>query len=321
MLRLIGLLCASAVLALNAAPAVAQYPDKPLRFVVPFPPGGGNDIVARALSEGMAKQLGQPVIVENRPGAGTVIGTEFAATRPPDGYTVLLISPSFAINPSLLTSLPYDPFKSFAPILLLGRYPNVVVVPPDGPFKTIAELTAFAKANPGKLNYGSFGNGTSPHLFAEMYKAMSGADITHIPYKGASPAITDLLGGRIDVVFSTASSAGTYIRSGRLRALAVTSGRRAAVYPDLPTMAEAGVAGYEAISWYGVVAPAGTPPELIARLRAAIEQAAQAETFRKRSAEDGLEVAIEGPDALTRHITKEMEVWGRVIRAANIKPD
>ena len=308
-------------LALTALPASAAFPDKPVRFVVPFPPGGGNDLVARALAEGMARDLGQQVIVDNRPGAGTVIGTEYAATRPPDGYTILLASVSFSVNPSLQPSLPYDPIKSFAPILLLGRYPNVVVVPLDRPYKTMPELIAYARANPGRLNYGSFGNGTSPHLSGELFKLLAKVDLTHIPYKGAAPALTDLLGGRLDVVFSTASSAGTYVRGGRMRALAVTSATRAAAYPDLPTIAESGVPGYEAIAWYGILAPAGTPPEIVARLNVSITLAAKAESFLKRSAEDGLEIGIEGPEALTRLLVTEIERWRRVVREAGMKPD
>ena len=311
----------SVLLALSATQAWAAFPDKPVRFVVPFPPGGGNDLVARALAEGMARELGQQVIVDNRPGAGTVIGTEYAATRPPDGYTILLASVSFSVNPSLLSSLPYDPVKSFTPILLLGRYPNVVVVLPERPYKTMTELIAYAKANPGKLNYGSFGNGTSPHLSAEMFKVLAGLDITHIPYKGAAPALTDLLGGRLDVIFSTASSAGTYVRGGRMRALAVTGATRAAAYPDLPTVAEAGVAGYESVAWYGILGPAGLPAEIVARLYASIAIAAKAESFLKRSEEDGLEVAVDSGAALARLIDTEIARWRRVVTEAKIKPD
>jgi tripartite-type tricarboxylate transporter receptor subunit TctC len=306
---------------LPAWPALAAFPDKPLRFVVPFPAGGGNDIVARALAEGMSKDLGQQVIVDNRAGAGTVIGTEYAATRPPDGYTILLASLSFSVNPSLLPSLPYDPVKSFTPILLLGRYPNVVVSPPDRPWKSMVELIAYARANPGKLNYGSFGNGTSPHLSGEMFKLLAGVDITHIPYKGAAPALTDMLGGRLDVIFSTASSAGTYVRGGRLRALAVTGSVRAAAYPDLPTIAEAGVKDYEAIAWYGILGPAGIPSDVVARLYASIALAAKAESFVKRSEEDGLEIGVEGPEALAKLISAQIEKWGVVVREAKMKPD
>ncbi len=304
-----------------AATAWAAFPDKPLRFVVPFPPGGGNDLVARSLAEGMSKDLGQQVNVDNRAGGGTVIGTEYVATRPGDGYTILMGSFAFAVNPSLIKSLPYDPVKSFAPVAYIGSYPNVVVVPPDRPYKTMQEFVAYAKANPGKLNYGSFGNGTSPHLSVELLKLLAKVDITHVPYKGAAPAITDMLGGRLDVIFSTVSSAGTYIRSNRLRALAVTSASRAAAYPDLPTVAEAGVAGYEAVAWYGILAPAGTPRDIVNRLNASIALAAKSENFLKRSAEDGLEVKIDSPEVLAKLIDVEIARWRPVVVENKLKAD
>ena len=301
--------------------AMAAYPDKPIRFVVTFPAGGGNDLVARALAEGMARDLGQQVIVDNRSGGNTVIGTEYVATRPPDGYTILFASFNFATNPSLLKSLPYDTDKAFAPVVLIGRYPNVVVVPPDRPYKTMREFIAYAKANPGRLNYGSSGNGTSTHLSAEMLKVLAKLDITHVPYKGGGPAIIDLLGGRLDVYFATASSVGPHVRTGKLRAIAVTSASRLPAYPDLPTVAESGVPGFESIAWYGVMAPAGTPPEIIARLNASVAAAAQSESFRKRSEDDGLVVSIEGPEALAKLLVTERARWQRVVREANIKPD
>ena len=309
------------LLAVAASQAAAAFPDKPIRIVVPFPPGGGNDLVARALAEGMTKDLGQQVIVDNRAGASTVIGTEYVATRPPDGYTILFTSPPFVVNPSLLKSLPYDTAKAFAPVVLIGRYPNVVVVPPDRPYKTMQELIATAKANPGKLNYGSFGNGTSTHLSAELLKVLAKVDLTHIPYKGGGPAIIDLLGGRLDVVFSTAASAGAHVRNGKLRAIAVTSATRSPAYPELPTVAEAGVPGFEAVAFYGVVAPAGTPMVIIDRLHAAVAIAAQAESFKKRSADDGLVIRIEGPAALASLLTTEQARWQRVVIEAGIKPD
>ena len=301
--------------------SATAYPDKPIRFVVTFPAGGGNDLVARALAEGMSKDLGQQVIVDNRSGGNTVIGTEYVATRPPDGYTILFASFNFATNPSLLKSLPYDTDKAFEPVVLIGRYPNVVVAPPDRPFKTMQEFIAYAKANPGRLNYGSSGNGTSTHLSAEMLKVLAKLDIIHVPYKGGGPAIIDLLGGRLDVYFATASSVGPHVRSGKLRALAVTSASRLPTYPDLPTVAESGVPGFESIAWYGVLAPAGTPPEIIVRLNASVAVAAQAEGFRKRSEDDGLVVSIEGPEALAKLLVTERARWQRVVREANIKPD
>ncbi len=322
-------LATSLAIALAAAPAthlatgkaMAAFPDKPIRFVIPFPAGGGNDIVARALAEGMAKDLGQQVLVESKPGAGTVIGTEYVATRAPDGYTILMVSFPHSVNPSLLAKLPYDPATAFTPVALIARFPNVVVVPPDRPYKTMAEVLAYAKANPGKLNYGSPGNGTSPHLCGELFKVLGKVDMVHVPYKGAGPAIIDLLGGRLDVMFSTAAGAGLHVRSGKLRAIAVTAAERSPAYPDLPTVAEAGVAGFNAQGWYGIVAPAGTPADVIARLNASVKIAAQTDVFIKRSAEDGLVIDIGSPEDLAKWMSTEEARWRRVVREVNIKPD
>ena len=304
-----------------ATPASAAFPEKPLRVVVPFPPGGGTDTIARALGEGMARDLGQPVLVENKPGAGTVLGTEYVAMRPPDGYTLLIASFAHAVNPSLLAKLPYDHAKAFAPITLIGRSPNIVVTPVDRPFKTIPELIAAAKAKPGVLNYGSFGNGTSSHLAPELFKLLANVDLTHVPYKGAALGITDMLGSRLDMMFTTASSVGTYIRSGRLRAVAVTSADRSPAYPDVPTVAEGGVAGYDAQSWYAILAPAGITPDIAARLHKAIETASRSDEFQKRSAEDGLVVKIGASEELTAFLATEENRWRRVIKEAGIKPD
>lgn len=289
--------------------------------VVPFAPGGGNDIIARALSEGMSKQLGQQVIVDNKPGAGTVIGADFVAKSRPDGHSVLIASFAQAVNPSLLPKLPYDPEKAFTSVTLIGMAPNVVVVPPDRPYTTIPELTAAAKAAPGKLNYGSYGSGTSAHLAAELFKLLAKVDLKHVPYKGSAPALTDLLGARLDVMFTTFPSVAAHIRSGRVRALAVTSATRSPAFPNLPTVAEAGVLGYAAQTWYGILAPAGTPPEAIARLQDAIKVAAQGEMFKKRSEEDGLVVILGGPAELTKFLGEEEARWRRVVKEANIQPD
>jgi tripartite-type tricarboxylate transporter receptor subunit TctC len=304
-----------------AAPASAQtFPDKPVRFVVPFPAGGGNEITARALAEGMTKDLGQQVIIEIKPGAGTIIGTEFAMKSPPDGYTILMASFAHNINQNLQAKLPYDHTK-VAHVAMIGRYANVVVVNPDRPFKTMKELIEHARANPGKLNYGSFGNGSSPHFFVEMLKYMAKLDITHIPYKGASPAIIDLLGGRLDMVFSTSASAQSHIRSGKLRHLAVTSGARSSFFPDVPTVAESGVPGYDAVAFYGVLAPGGTPPALIQRLYQSIQTSARSELFQKRAKEDGVELDIGGPEKLAAFMKAEEERWKKVIIAAKMRPD
>ncbi len=302
--------------------ALAQtFPEKPVRIVVPFPPGGGNDIIARALAEQMGKELGQQVLIDNKPGAGTVIGTELVARAAPDGYTILIASFAFAVNPSFLPKLPYDHPKAFAPVTLIGRSPNIVIVPPDRPYKTMAELTAYARANPGKLNYGSFGNGTSGHFAPELYKLAANVDILHVPYKGTGTAITDLLGGRLDMMFATVSGGAAQVRSGKLRALAVTSAIRSPAYPDVPTIAESGVPGYEAQTWYGILAPAGTPAPVVARLHGAIKNAAETEFFKTRSESDGLLVNIGDGPALGKLIAEEEARWRRVVNEAKIKPD
>lgn len=312
----------AAVISICVAAGSAQaFPDKPVRIIVPFPPGGGNDIISRALAEGMTKDLGKQVIVENKPGGGTVIGTDYAAKSAPDGHTVLIASFAFAVNPSFLPKLPYDHATAFAPITLIARSPNIVIVPPDRPFKTMQALTAYAKANPGKLNYGSFGNGTSGHLAPELYKLMAKVDIVHIPYKGTGPAVTDLVGGRLDLMFATLSGAAGHIRNKKVMPLAVTSAMRSPAYPDLPTIAESGVPGYEAQTWYGILAPRGTPQAAIDRLHKSITVAAAAEGFRKRSEQNGLQVEIGDGKALAKLIAEEEARWRRVVTEGKIKPN
>jgi tripartite-type tricarboxylate transporter receptor subunit TctC len=311
---------AAAILA--ATSALAQgFPEKPVRIVVPFPPGGGNDIIVRALAEDMSKSLGQQVLVDNKPGAGTVIGTDLVAKSPPDGYTILIASFAFAVNPSLVAKLPYDHPRAFTPITLIGRSPNIVIVPPDRPYKTMAELTAYAKANPGKLNYGSFGNGTSGHLSPELYKMMANVDIMHVPYKGSGQAITDLLGSRLDMMFATLSGAAAHVRSGKLRALAVTSSTRSPAYPDVPTIAESGVTGFASETWYGFLGPAGLQPAVTARLHAALKRAAETEAFKNKAATDGLVVKVDDGAALAKLIDEEEKRWRPVVKRAGLKAD
>lgn len=305
-----------------AAPAFAQgYPERPVRIVVPFPPGGGNDIIVRALTGDMSKSLGQQVLVDNKPGAGTVIGTDAVAKAAPDGYTILIASFAFAVNPSLLAKLPYDHPKAFTPITLIGRSPNIVIVPPDRPFKSIQELVAHAKANPGKLSYGSFGNGTSGHLAPELFKIAAKVDILHVPYKGTGAAITDLLGGRLDMMFATVSGGAAHIRSGKLRALGVTSATRSPAYPDVPTIAESGVAGFEAQTWYGFLGPAGLPKPIVDKLHAAFKGAAETEAFKSKAASDGLIVNVGDGAALGKLIDEEEKRWRPVVKEAKIKAD
>jgi tripartite-type tricarboxylate transporter receptor subunit TctC len=311
-----------AAIALCAAAGGAQaFPDKPVRIIVPFPPGGGNDIISRSLADGMTKDLGRQVIVENKPGGGTVIGTDYAAKSTPDGHTVLIASFAFAVNPSFLPKLPYDHATAFAPITLIARSPNIVIVPPDRPFKTMQALTAHAKANPGKLNYGSFGNGTSGHLAPELYKLMAKVDIVHIPYKGTGPASTDLIGGRLDLMFATLAGAAAHIRSKKVLPLAVTSAKRSPAYPDLPTIAESGVPGFEAQTWYGILAPRGTPQDRLDRLHKSIAFAAGEDGFRKRSEQNGLQVETGDGKALATLIAEEETRWRRVVTEGKIKPN
>jgi tripartite-type tricarboxylate transporter receptor subunit TctC len=299
--------------------AVARYPERTVRFVVPFAPGGGTDVVARTLAQDMAKDLGVAVVIENKPGAGTIIGTQAVAVSAPDGYTLLMGTFSHAVNPSLNAKLPYDPHRDFAAVALIARSFNVVVVNPKSPIKSIADLIAAAKANPGKLSYGTFGIGTSAHLAGELFKDMAKVDLTTVPYKGAAPAITDLIGGQIDVMFTTVASAASLIESGQLRAIAVTSAERSPAFPQLPTVAEAGVLGYAAESWYGLFAPAGTPADIIDRLNKSAASAVQSEAFKKLGVNEGLVVIARPPEELDRYVRSEEARWRRVIQDAGIK--
>jgi tripartite-type tricarboxylate transporter receptor subunit TctC len=262
--RLFALAAWALISPLNGA--FATYPERTIRIVVPFAPGGGTDVIARTLAQAMAKDLGATIIIENKPGAGTIIGTQTVATSEPDGYTLLMGTFANAVNPSLNAKLPYDPHKDFAAVALIARSFNIVVVNPASPIKSIADLVAAAKSDPDKLSYGTYGTGTSAHLAGELFKNMARVNLTTVPYKGAAPAITDLLRGQIQVMFTTVASAASLIAAGQLRALAVTSAERSPAFPELPTVAEAGVPGYAAESWYGLYAPAKTPDEIIARL-------------------------------------------------------
>jgi tripartite-type tricarboxylate transporter receptor subunit TctC len=306
---------------LSIGDAIALYPERIIRLVVPFAPGGGTDVVARTLAQDMGKDLGVTILIENKPGAGTIIGTQAVATSRPDGYTLLMGTFSHAVNPSLNTKLPYDPHRDFAAVALVARSFNVVVVNPKSPIKSIADLIAAAKASPGKLSYGTFGTGTSAHLAGELFKDMAKVDLTTVPYKGAAPAITDLIGGQIDVMFTTVASAASLVENGQLRAIAVTSAERSPAFPLLPTVNEAGVPGYTAESWYGLFAPAGTPSDVIVRLNKAAASAVQSEAFKKLGVNEGLVVIAQPPEELDRYVRGEEERWRRVIQDAGIKID
>jgi tripartite-type tricarboxylate transporter receptor subunit TctC len=313
------LLFALATSALPVGVAFAFYPEKTIRIVVPFAPGGGTDVIARTLAQELAQDLGATVIIENKPGAGTIIGTQAVAASEPDGYTLLMATFANAVNPSLNSKLPYDPHRDFAAVALIARSFNIVVVNPASPVKSVADLIATAKADPNKLSYGTFGTGTSAHLAGELFKSMAGVNLTTVPYKGAAPAITDLLGGQIQVMFTTVASAASLIAAGQLRALAVTSAQRSPAFPQLPTVAEAGVAGYAAESWYGLYAPAKTPGEIIDRLNRSAAKAVHSEAFKKLGVNEGLVMVAGEPAVLDRYVRGEEERWRKVIGDANIR--
>ena len=301
--------------------ARAIYPERAIRIVVPFAPGGGTDVVARTLAQEMARDLGVSVIIENKPGAGTIIGTQAVAVSAPDGYTILMGTFSHAVNSSLNANLPYDPHKDFAAVAMIARSFNIVVVNPKSPIQSIAGLIAAAKANPDRLSYGTFGVGTSAHLAGELFKDMAKVNLMAVPYKGAAPAITDLIGGQIEVMFTTVASAASLVESGQLRAIAVTSAERSLAFPQLPTVAEAGVPGYAAESWYGLFAPAGTPSGIIDRLNKSAAAAVRSDAFRTLSANEGLVMVALPPEELDRFVKSEEQRWRRVIQGAGIKSE
>jgi tripartite-type tricarboxylate transporter receptor subunit TctC len=300
-------------------PASAGFPDHLVKIVVPFAPGGGTDVVARTLAQEMAKDLGVTVIIENKPGAGTIIGTQSVATSDKDGYTLLMGTFANAVNPSLQAKLPYDPHRDFAAVALVARSFNIVVVNPKSDIASIADLIAAAKAAPDKLSYSTYGTGTSAHLAGELFKIMAKVNLTTVPYKGAAPAITDLIGGQIQVMFTTVASAASLIEAGQLRALAVTSADRSPAFPNLPTVAEAGVPGYAAESWYGLFAPAGTPPDVIARLNRSAAVAVASEAFKRLGVNEGLVMVSSPPAELDRYFRGEEARWRKVIDDAGIK--
>jgi tripartite-type tricarboxylate transporter receptor subunit TctC len=312
-------LFALAALLFAAGPASAVYPDRIVKIVVPFAPGGGTDVVARTLAQEMAKDLGANIVIENKPGAGTIIGTQAVAMSEPDGYTLLMGTFANAVNPSLNPKLPYDPHKDFAAVALVARSFNIVVVNPKSPIKSIADLIAAAKAAPEKLAYGTYGIGTSAHLAGELFKYMAKVNLTTVPYKGAAPAITDLIGGQIQVMFTTVASAASLVEAGQLRAIAVTSAERSPAFPQLPTVSEAGVPGYAAEAWYGLYAPAKTPADVIARLNKSAATAAQSEAFKRLGVNEGLVMVAQPPEELDRYFSGEEERWRRVIQDAGIK--
>ena len=311
------MLAAAAQFLLSAG--AAEFSAEVTRIVVPFAPGGGTDLVARILAQEMAKNMGGTVIVENKPGAGTIIGTQAVAGSPPDGHTLLMATFAHAVNTSLHAKLPYDTHKDFAPVALVARSFNIVVVNPSSEIRSIADLIAAARANPDKLNYGTFGPGTSAHLAGELFNSLAHVGMTAVHYKGAAPAISDLLGGTIQVMFTTVASAASLIKAGQLRALAVTSAERTAAFPDLPAIAEAGVPGYAAESWYGLYAPARTPAPIIALLNKVVAKAVKSNAFNTLAVNEGLVMAGGTAEELERYVEGEEARWRKVITDANIK--
>ena len=306
----------------GAASATAQnYPARPVRLIVPSSPGGGTDISARIIAPKLSEYLGQQVVVENRPGAGTMIGGEAAARSAPDGYTLLMGISTLAINPAIYRKVPYDALKDFAPISQAVALPNVLVAHPSLPVKTVRELVAFSKARPGQINFASAGLGTSPHLSMELFLSMTGLKMVHVPYKGSGPGVTDLVAGHVPLMMPNMLSALPHIKSGRLRALGVTSAKRASRASDIPTLAEAGVPGYEAVQWYGVLAPAGTPRAIITRLHAEVVRVLRQPDIKERFLSDGAEPVGSSPEEFAAFIRAETAKWAQVIKDAGLRPE
>jgi tripartite-type tricarboxylate transporter receptor subunit TctC len=314
----LGALVAATSLAATAA--LAAFPDKPIRLVVPFAPGGGTDLIARTLGAGMSQALGQTVIVDNKPGAGTVIGTDAVAKSAADGYTLVVATFAHALNPSLQPRLPFDTAKAFTPVILLGKGPNVLVVRADSPYKTVKDVIAAARARPGRLTYASQGNGTSAHLAGEMFTNLAKVEMTHVPYRGAGPAITDLLGGQVDMIFGTAAAVSTFVDSGKMRALGVTTPQASPALQGVPAIADT-VPGYQVESWYGLYAPAGTPADVIAKLNAAAAKAAHSPDFSKKVEQEGLVISAGTPAELDVYVRAEEARWRKIVKENNIKSE
>lgn len=317
---------AAALFAVDAAraqiPAASgiDYPNRPVRFLVTYPPGGGNDLIARMIGLKLSERLGQPFLVENRSGAGGTIGTGAAAAAAPDGYTIVLVSTPFAMSPALYANLTWDPVKSLAPITLVGSSPNMLVVHPSVPAKSVAELLRLAKARPGQLNIGSLGSGTTQYLAGEVLKMMGKVDMVQIPYKGSAPAMQDLIAGQVQVMFNAMPSTLPHVKSGRLRALAITARERSPLTPDLPTVDET-LPGYEITTWFGILAPAGTPAPIVNKLNHEIVAILQLPEIRSRLADMGVDVIGSTADAFAAYVRTELVKWADIIRATGGKPE
>jgi tripartite-type tricarboxylate transporter receptor subunit TctC len=321
MIRALGksVLVALGALGVAMTAAADDYPSRPVKIVVPFAPGGSTDVVARILADKLATELKQSFVVDNRAGAGGNIGADIVAKSAADGYTLLMATTGvLAINGHLYKSLSYDPAKDFAPVSYTSLITNILVVNPEVPARTVPELISLAKSKPGTLTFASSGSGSSTHLSGELFKALTATDIVHVPYKGSSQALIDVMSGQVTMLFDNAPSAIPFIQQGKLRAVAVTSTRRLANLPELPTLEEAGVKGYESLSWSGIVAPAATPRAVIDKLNAAIERILRMEDVKQKLAALGVEPVGGPPEAFARHVRAESEKWGRLVKSANI---
>ena len=314
------LLSALAALAALASPVTfAQYPSKPIKLIVGFPPGGGSDAAARLTGAALSEKLGQPVVVENKAGANTILATQYVQQQPADGYTLLFVSASFAINPSLY-KLPYDPEKDFTQVGLVAVVPLILIANNGVPVKNVGELVALAKSQPGKLTYASFGQGSAAHLAGEMFCAMTGTEIVHVPFKGSGPAITELLGERVTMMFPGIGSAMPLVKEGTLKGLAVSTGKRVATAPDIPTVAEAGVPGFEIATWESIQAPAGTAPEVVAKLNAAMKEVLASKELRQKLIALGLEPdGTKSPAETAQFVRAEMRKFARLVKERNVK--
>ena len=319
-----ALLCIALIpgVAVSQAQSETGYPSKPIRMIVPSAPGSGPDIMARAIGQKLTEALGQAIVIDDKPGAGGIIGSEAAAKAPPDGYTLIMSNAgAHTVNPSLYAKLPYDPIKDFAPVTLVALAPNILIVHPTLPVRNVKELIALAKAKPGELTFGSGGNGSTAHLSGEMFKTMAGIDIVHIPFKGSPAAVIGVIAGQIALAIPNIPPALPHVRSGKLKALAVTTAKRAAGVPELPTVAESGLPGYEATAWFGVLAPAATPPQIIARLNAAIVKIAHAREMQDRLMAEGADAVGNTPEQFAQIIRNDIAKWAKVVKASGARAD